>query len=638
MLPTQPTLDIDMSKTQNPAYTAYLVDFKNKLSNYPAEAHTMWDNNPFLQHWYTGQSIDFGSAEQTDIRTIPPNELINDFKSILASQVPHIIKTVWEKNPVLKNWYSGQPINFGSNTEAKMDALSPAQLIHSFKVVLKSRCVTIINFMWTNNAILQDWYNSQPVNFGSTEQVDMRIISMDSLISDFKSALSSQLTSIIITLWKGSALLQAWYTGQPVNFASPEQPKMSSIPCSVLFADFKHILASRSVAIITAIWQGNAALRDWYANRPINFNIPEQQPHMQIISLSELIEDFKSILASRVTAVVNDIWETNSLLKAWYSNQPINFNTLEAPDIRTISPDELINNFSSFLTSRVTKVITTLWESNAQLQAHYLDQTLARSAQLSNFQSILASRCEHVIDAIWEKNQKLRDDIRSLNFNDSTLLLKKVLSSSKKGTGDFLIKYLTWLENVDVKNSVLNEIITSGKGENVSRYKKRKIDLMKQHITTDIAPDKNMIEEQEISKVKSPHKKNKLDELNLNHLIEKLPFELNLEQPHFNLEKNIALQLKKLSVSKKNEFGIYKITKIRNQFTYRVELSDPSQYKETLKKYTNSPSITMEPNSVPASVPVNSPPSLFGYSFNASSNEEQNTESPSPTAPQLRYG
>ena len=158
--------------------------------------------------------------------------LISNFKSALPRQKSYVIKAMWDGNPLLRAWYSGQPVNFGNNQSQQPDmrAISLDDLISSFKSALSNQTAYVIKAMWDGNPLLQAWYSGQPVNFGNnqSQQPDMRVISLDDLISNFKSTLSSRTAYVIKAMWDGNPLLRAWYSGQPVNFGNnqSQQPDM----------------------------------------------------------------------------------------------------------------------------------------------------------------------------------------------------------------------------------------------------------------------------------------------------------------------------------------------------------------------------------------------------------------------------
>ena len=79
-------------------------------------------------------------------------------------------------------------------------------LIDNFKVALAKRSSDDIKTMWNGNLLFRAWYCGQPVDFGNnqSQQPDMRVISLVALISNFKSALSSQKSFVSKAMWDGN--------------------------------------------------------------------------------------------------------------------------------------------------------------------------------------------------------------------------------------------------------------------------------------------------------------------------------------------------------------------------------------------------------------------------------------------------
>jgi len=100
----------------------------------------------------------------------------------------------------------------------------------------------------------------------------MRAISLDDLITNFKSALSSHCKELIKAMWDGSPLLRAWFSGQQVSFGNNTfgQPDMRAISLDDLITNFKSALSSRSVDVIKAMWDGNQVLHN--AIKSFDFN------------------------------------------------------------------------------------------------------------------------------------------------------------------------------------------------------------------------------------------------------------------------------------------------------------------------------------------------------------------------------
>ena len=74
-------------------------------------------------------------------------------------------------------------------------------------------------------------------------------------------------------------------------------------------------------------------------------------------------------------------------------------------------------------------------------------------------------------------------------------------------------------------------------------------------------------------------------ESELSNLVKQMPALLS-GQTHFCVEQAVGQNLQKSSKTTKDELGIGSIRKVRNQTQYKVEISDPSKYKDAYNKYT----------------------------------------------------
>ena len=629
------------NQSQQPDMRAISLDelinnFKSALSSHAAYIiKAMWDENPLLRAWYSGQQVDFGNhqLQQPDMRTISLDELINNFKSALSSQTPYISKAMWDGNVRLHNAIREL------NLEQSMSLLT--NVMASCKRV-KSKFITdYVN--WLDNArtiraVLNkkqtSYRNKSPSLYkkdqivllqkrldemsDASQQSPSQQSPLDDLINNFKSALSNQKGYVIKTMWDENPLLREWYSGRPVNFGNnqSQQPDMRTISLDDLIRDFKFVLSSHAAYVIKAMWDENPLLRAWYSGQQVDFgNHQLQRPDMRTISLDELINHFKSVLSSRTAYVIKAMWDGSPLLQAWFSGQPVNFgnNQSQQPDMRTISPDNLI----------------------------------------SNFKSALSSHCKELIKAMWDGNDILHNAIRHLDLEQSNSLLITVMVSNTSNKNEFIIEYVNWLKNASTIRAVLKEIQTSCRNKKPSRYKARQIGILQNRL--DEMPDASQQDSvtnpsdslitttnsnqltvptstnrskkrKALPEAKSSRRKKQRTEaieLELSNLVKKLPTQLS-GQTHFYVEQAVGQALQKFPKPTKNELGIGSITKVRNKTQYKVEISDLSKYRDAYNKYTasqqiesNTSSTTISRSDTTAYISqTTSSPTLFGHQFN----------------------
>ncbi len=217
-----PSVDSD----QNIPLDMVISNFKSALSSRrPYVIKAIWNENPLLQAWYGGEQVNFGNNDlgQADVRVMLLDEAISHFKSALSSRASYAIKAIWNGNPLFRAWYSGRQVNFGNNGlgESDLRAISLDDLVMHFKSALFSRCSDIIKDMWNGNPLLQVWYSGQRVNFGNNDEgeSDVRAISLDVLISCFKAALSSRASYVIKAMWYRNERLHHAIQSLPISEA-----------------------------------------------------------------------------------------------------------------------------------------------------------------------------------------------------------------------------------------------------------------------------------------------------------------------------------------------------------------------------------------------------------------------------------
>jgi hypothetical protein len=199
----------------------------------------------------------------------------------------------------------------------------------------------------------------------------------------------------------------------------------SHISTADLIKKFKSALPKERANVIKKMWDSNKRLRDWYSGQPVNFG-NDQQSDWRVIQLDELYNDFRHVLVSRKTYIINAMWD-NPVLSALYTGQSVNLGDDQQPDWHVISDNALIRNFEYSLSTQKSSVIK-------QMK--------------------------------WDNNQRLYNAIKSLDPDESKLLLKRVLSN-QRGATDFIIRYLSWLDNISVIQCVIEDINRSCKNEHV---------------------------------------------------------------------------------------------------------------------------------------------------------------------------
>ena len=387
--------------------------FKSALSSRQSTAiATMWKKNPPLQAWFSGKPVYFGT-DQPDMRIISFDHLIENFRSALSSQCKQVTKEIWKENFLLQAWFSGKPVNFGTAQSPDVRVILFDDLIKNFKLALSCRSSEVIIAMWKENSLLRAWFRGEPVNFGTHNAPDMRTIPLDDLIVSFKSALWSRNARIIKMIWVESSLLRAWFNGKPVNFGTHNAPDIRTASFNECIDYFTWTLSSQCNYIIKQIWNDNSLLNAWLSNKPVNFGTHNAK-NIRIIPLNDLANHFKLALVSRSPDIIAAMWEENPLLRAWFRGEPVNFGTHQEPDIRAISFNDLIDNLESIISSQNPNSMEAMLDENTRLNNVFQTLDFNRSTKLlkkllSNDRKIHNELTSHIINQI--DNAELIHDV-----------------------------------------------------------------------------------------------------------------------------------------------------------------------------------------------------------------------------------
>ncbi len=128
-------------------------------------------------------------------------------------------------------------------------------------------------------------------------------------------------------------------------------------------------------------------------------NLPTQLTKHQ---LDEQVQNFKKCLRGKRYLTAKAMWDSNSILQAYFSGQQVNLKD----GLIQIDMKECLYNFKVALTSRSSFVIKSMWNANLALRGYFYgiegDQ-INISKYFENFEVVLTSRCSFLINAMWKK-------------------------------------------------------------------------------------------------------------------------------------------------------------------------------------------------------------------------------------------
>jgi hypothetical protein len=187
--------------------------------------HIVWRHNKKLRRWCLNEETNFGCNLLPDKRKLLFDELIEIFILLFKSQCPHIIKEIWNANEELRTWCHGEPKNFGSNHLDDLHFIPFEQLTSLFQMALELKMDYIYGSILVSNSYLRDWYSGNSVGDDTLSNV----ITLRESILIFELAIKCKAVAFIEFLWSNNKILQSWYTSKPVNAGSQTQPILKII-------------------------------------------------------------------------------------------------------------------------------------------------------------------------------------------------------------------------------------------------------------------------------------------------------------------------------------------------------------------------------------------------------------------------
>lgn len=107
-----------------------ISDFKAAVVNgHAACAKEIWNNNIPLQFWFSGLSYSFGTI-QSEVTSL--NGALFLFNEVIKSKNDELALGMWDKSPLLRNWYRGGNTN---TAEQLSCSIKPAELINFLSAV-----------------------------------------------------------------------------------------------------------------------------------------------------------------------------------------------------------------------------------------------------------------------------------------------------------------------------------------------------------------------------------------------------------------------------------------------------------------------------------------------------------------------
>lgn len=214
------------------------------------------------------------------------------------------------------------------------------------------------------------------------------------------------------------------------------------------------------------------------------------------LSLAKMIDLFRDTLRSRRESVIQEMWDAMPALQAWYRGESVNFGTEQKKDLRTISLNELEDDFTTLLFSKAITTIEAMWKGNSAFQQWYKGQhinintmisSIATDKLIIHFAVVFQCPAYGVIRDFWDGNIKLHADIKALPADKSILTLKSILHN-RRACGDMMTQYLDCLDK-----SIIRAVIEEIKTDNKHRIPPPYITKQIEHLEDYLSPEKQFI-------------------------------------------------------------------------------------------------------------------------------------------------
>ncbi len=475
-------------------------------SQYHPVIQAMWEGNTLLASYFSGKEVevarftDVEGPQATEKWQLNMLQLIANFKAALNCKNLIVIQSMWKKDTLLASYFSGKPIKIqgtdaGGRLQTQSHQLTTPELIANLKSALVIKHPALIRSIWDNNPLVAAYFSGQPIqvkrlNGQGIIQTQPYQITLQELVANFNAALASQYLDIIKCLWDNNPQLVAYFSGKPIQVNHPNaqgiiQPQTPKLTMPELIANFNAALAGHYPAVVKSLWDNNPQLADYFSGEAIQVNLLIAQGIMQPqtckLTMPELFANFKAALAGEYPEVINAIWGRNRLFTFYFSGNPIpvqlvNPQGMIQTEIWQLTMPELIANFNAALASRYLVVIEGMWHTNPVVAAYFSGQPIqikSPNAQgiiqtqtwqlpmpelLANFNTALAVHSVVVIQSMWNcNNSPLQVAIKTLDDSALTTLIENVLANIHHLKDEFTRVFLDSISNQLILETCLNK-------------------------------------------------------------------------------------------------------------------------------------------------------------------------------------
>ena len=338
-------------------------------------ANIIWSNDA-VKDWYKGEAINFGSTTEQAWYMISKQLLVAGFELATHAGFNALSTFVWNQHPLIQQAYNQIPISDTVNNQDVTLAISPFETIQYFKRAVSTGNEFLIKVMWESCALIRQWYSSESVNLGENGAPNNGKIGLEDLITIFQSVSAGNiLTEVCNDMWTRSTIVRGWYHGFSYQRCDTETETTdeSKIHPVEFLKTFMHALDNKNSFLVTSLWESTIMPQDLFMGQAVNVGAKETPTPAHFPS-AKLISNFRAFLAIECKKIVLLIWnKIGSELIAFYTNRP-----------GTISKQELIADFTFFVSGGYTDIAMTLWQSHPPLRFWFIDKAFYNDSDYSN--------------------------------------------------------------------------------------------------------------------------------------------------------------------------------------------------------------------------------------------------------------
>lgn len=365
---------------------------------------------------------------------------------------------------------------------------------------------------------------------------------------------------------------------------------------------FKACLSKRKAKAIKEMWDNNAELRNAIKTLKTHDFDDAKSLLIKIISSNKgnknefIIEYLNQLNKSDIELLTSSLEDIKAREIRMGDNKTFSFYKTQLELLLETRIADINHNQQSFLQKepkRKRNHENSTHPKRSIKEKSQPNEIILGNELIDNFLIVLKKRNATDILAMWDGNQALHNEIKSLSFDKSEILLKKVLRGNKGRENQCLIECLN-LIGKKVVEKVKNEMEEGMKRKKLPSASKQKILNTLQKRLDDKLKHKNNIKSSKKRKAKTsnmkPSKKYKCATEQKIELIQPEWAELiaNLPIPdewnNFHLDLTMGKKLLDIPIETREELSIHCIRKEKSY--YVVKINDIKKFSEEQKKYS----------------------------------------------------